>query len=55
MIHFRKEGEEIKTGFNFYSLFDAGSVGFIFKWKIKIYWCRYSKKLHKLILMKTGV
>ena len=50
MMHIRKEGKPIKNGFNFYSLSDEGSLGFVFKLKGYQFMCRYSKITKKWIL-----
>ena len=56
MIHFRKEGENVHNGFNFYPLSDKNSFGFIFRYGPKIpltnlgskaFWFRYSKHTKK--------
>lgn len=56
MIRFRKEGENVHNGFNFYPLSDKGSFGFIFRYGPKIpltdlgskaFWFRYSKHTKK--------
>ncbi len=48
MIYIRAEGEKIRQGFNFYSLTDKGSAGFVIKIGKKITWVRYSKITGKL-------
>lgn len=43
MTKIRREGEVIRTGFNFYPLSDKGSIGFIFRAFEKTITVRYSK------------
>jgi hypothetical protein len=50
MIHIRKECEPVRYGFNFYSISDKGSFGFVFKVKNFQFMCRYSKITKKWIL-----
>ena len=50
MINIRREGEVIRTGFNFYPLSDVGSFGFIFHSTKKRFTVRYSKITKKWTL-----
>ena len=50
MIYIRKECEPVRYGFNFYSISDKGSFGFVFKVKNFRFMCRYSKITKKWIL-----
>lgn len=44
MFRFRKEGEPVKYGFNFWRLSDPDSFGFVLKfWYNRGLWFRYSK------------
>lgn len=47
MIYVRKAGGEIKDGFNFYPLLDRDSFGFILRYGLKAFRCRYSKNAKK--------
>jgi len=47
MFYWRKEGEEIKQGFNIYPLSDKSNIGFVIKfWKI-VFRLRYSKRVNR--------
>lgn len=47
MIHIRREGGTVRTGFNFYPLNDPSSAGFLFKLIGRIVCVRYSKLAKK--------
>ena len=62
MMHIRHEGAKMHNGFNFYSLKDKNSFGFIFRYGPKIpltdlgskaFWFRYSKITKKWIIKKA--
>ena len=59
MFQFRKEGEKLGNGFNFYRLSDPKSFGFILRYGpnipfvglgSKAFWFRYSKVTKKWII-----
>jgi hypothetical protein len=43
MFHIRQEGQDIKQGFNFYSLKDAGSAGLVVRLFSRMVRLRFSK------------
>lgn len=64
MFCIRKEGENIKNGFNFYPLSDQSSFGFVFRYgkKLpltnfgsKLFWFRYQKAYGKWVIGKDRV
>lgn len=50
MIHTRKEGEQVRFGFNLYHLNDKSSFGFLLKMYKNIHCFRYSKNLKQWII-----
>ena len=47
MFYWRKEGKEIKQGFNIYPLKDPINIGFVIKlWKV-LFRFRYSKRVNR--------
>ena len=50
MLHIREEGQVMHQGFNFYPLSDVSSFGFVFKFKDRLFWFRYSKNIPKWII-----
>jgi len=47
MIYVRKEGENVRNGFNFYSLKDKDSFGAVIRMHKLIVYIRYSKTCNK--------